>query len=96
MIKKKKEVCFHHCAALTIGILFMNELTKFIEEELGIILRRARKKKGWTMEEVAKKMGTSVDEIERIELHTGKVSLGMLQKYAEVVDKKIQLKFFNQ
>lgn len=71
----------------------MNDLTKFIEEELGALLRATREDQGLTRQEVAEKLGTTEDEIIRIETHTGKVTLGMLQKYANLLGKKVQLKF---
>jgi len=73
----------------------MDDLSKFIEQEIGIILRRARKEKGLSIEEVATALETSESDIENIELHTGEVTLGMLQKYAEFMGKNLQIKFLN-
>ena len=71
----------------------MNDLTKFIEEELGALLRATREDQGLTRKQVAEKLGVSEQEIEMLEKHSGKVTLGLLQKYANLINKKIQLKF---
>ncbi|MFQ5632802.1 MAG: helix-turn-helix domain-containing protein [bacterium] len=71
----------------------MNDLTNFIEEELGALLRSAREDQGLTRKQVAEKLGVTEEDILRIEKHAGKVTLGMLQKYADLLGKKVQLKF---
>ncbi len=71
----------------------MSELINFIEQEMGALLRAAREDKGWTRKEAADRIGVSEQEIEQIESHSGKVTLAVLQKYAEAVDKKVQIKF---
>lgn len=71
------------------------ELADFIEEELGALLRAAREDKGWTRREVAEKLGTTEEQIQQIEMHTGKVTLGFLQRYATLLGKKVQVKFFD-
>jgi transcriptional regulator with XRE-family HTH domain len=71
----------------------MKDLTDFIEQELGALLRAVREDQGLTRKEVAGKLGVTEDEILHIETHTGKVTLGMLQKYANLLGKKVQVKF---
>lgn len=70
-----------------------SELANVIEEELGALLRAAREDQGLTRDEVAARLGVTVEEIVRIEAHTGRVTLGMLQRYAELLGKKVTLRF---
>ena len=72
----------------------MDKLSRFIEEEIGLILRRARKKRGLSISQVAKALDMEAEEVEKIELHSGEVTLAMLQKYATFLDKRIQIRFF--
>ncbi len=71
------------------------ELANFIEEELGALLRAGREDKGWTREYVAARLGTTAEEIKRIEMRRGRIALGMVQKYAELLDKKVSIRFFS-
>ena len=71
----------------------MKDLTNFIEEELGALLRAAREDQGLTRQAVAEKLGVTEQDIEMIEKHSGKVTLAMLQKYADLLGKKVQVKF---
>lgn len=68
-------------------------MTEFIQEEIGALLRASREDQGITIDKAAKMVGVSVEEIVKIEKNVGTVSIGLLQRYAEVLGKKIQLKF---
>ncbi len=70
------------------------KMTEFIQEEIGALLRATREDQGITTEKAAQMMDVSVEEIVKIEKNIGVVSIGLLQRYAEVLGKKIQLKFF--
>ena len=70
-----------------------HEMTKFIQEEIGAMLRAAREDQGMSIEEAARFMHVANEEIVRIERNIGQIPLAMLQKYADILGKKIQLKF---
>ena len=69
------------------------ELTDFIMAELGAMLRATREDKGLTRIEVAEKLGMDAEDITRIEQNIGNVTLSQLQRYAEFLNKRVQLKF---
>ena len=69
------------------------KMTAFIQEEIGALLRASREDPGITIDKAAQMAGVSVEEIVKIEKNVGAVSIGLLQRYAEVLGKKIQLKF---
>lgn len=71
----------------------MDELSSFIEEELGALLRAAREDLGMTRQQAAETLGVTEADIRKIEMHSGTVTLGMLEKYAKVLGKRVQLKF---
>ncbi|KAA3619451.1 MAG: XRE family transcriptional regulator [Calditrichaeota bacterium] len=70
-----------------------HKMTEFIQEEIGAMLRATREDKGITLEQAARMMGVSVEEIVKIEKNVGLISLSHLQQYADILGKKIQLKF---
>ena len=59
--------------------------------KIGILLRQAREKEGFTQEEIARKLNTKKSAISRIENHSEDIRLSTLRKYAEALGKKIRL-----
>jgi DNA-binding XRE family transcriptional regulator len=62
------------------------------EYELALALIKARGKAGLTQAEVAKKMGTTQSVVARIESGQNPPNLKTLERYAEAVGKRIQVK----
>ena len=69
-------------------------LTNYIEEELGAMLRSAREDLGLTRADVAEKLDVSEEDIANMETRQQEMALGLLQRYAELVNKKVHVRFF--
>jgi ribosome-binding protein aMBF1 (putative translation factor) len=64
----------------------------YADFEIGVILRQAREAAGLTQEEVAQKLQTKKSAISRIENHADDVRLSTIQRYAEAVGAKLQIR----
>ncbi len=66
-----------------------------LEPEFAIIkaVIEARIKKGITQEKLAKKMGTTQSAIARLESGKANPSVSFLQKMAQAIDSKLEIKF---
>lgn len=62
------------------------------EFALAIALIKAREKSGMTQAEVARHMGTTQSVVARIESGQNPLNLKTLQRYAEAVGRRIQVK----
>lgn len=69
------------------------QMTNFIQEELGALLRATREDQGITVAQAAELLGTTEDVILNIEKNMGQIPLHLLQRYADVLGKKLQLRF---
>ncbi|MCA9731296.1 MAG: helix-turn-helix domain-containing protein [Deferribacteres bacterium] len=70
-----------------------HKMTSFIQEELGALLRATREDKGISIAQAAEMLGTTEEEIIKIEKNIGLIPLSLIQRYADVLGKKLQLKF---
>ena len=59
--------------------------------KIGVLLRQAREKEGFTQEEIARKLNTKKSAISRIENHSEDIRLSTLRKYAKALGKEIRL-----
>jgi HTH-type transcriptional regulator / antitoxin HipB len=64
----------------------------YADFKIGVILRQAREAAGLTQEEVAQKLQTKKSAISRIENHADDVRLSTIQRYAEAVGAKLQIR----
>ena len=64
----------------------------YADFKIGVILRQAREAAGLTQEEVALKLQTKKSAISRIENHADDVRLSTIQRYAEAVGAKLQIR----
>ena len=62
------------------------------EFKIGVMLRQAREKAGFTQEQLAKKMATKKSAISRIENHAEDIRLSTLGKFAEALGKSLKLR----
>jgi ribosome-binding protein aMBF1 (putative translation factor) len=69
-----------------------NYAVSYTDFKIGVILRQAREAAGLTQEEVAQKLQTKKSAISRIENHAGDVRLSTVQRYAEAVGAKLQIR----
>jgi HTH-type transcriptional regulator/antitoxin HipB len=69
-----------------------NYAVGYADFKIGVILRQAREAAGLTQEEVAQKLQTKKSAISRIENHAGDVRLSTIQRYAEAVGAKLQIR----
>lgn len=60
--------------------------------KIGALLRLEREKAGLTQEELARRMHTRKSAISRIENHAENIGLGMLEKYAAALGKRVHIK----
>jgi len=67
-------------------------MDKNIKRHLGFNIKKARKAKNWTIEELAKKIDVSKNYIYQIESGRGGFTLETLQKFATALD--VDLKYF--
>ncbi len=70
-----------------------NYAVGYADFKIGVILRQAREAAGLTQEEVAQKLPTKKSAISRIENHAGDVRLSTIQRYAEAVGARLQIRF---
>ena len=74
-------------------LAFANEFeTGYERFKLGVLLRRARQEAGLTQEEVAQLMNTKKSAISRIENHAEDIKLSTLDRFAQAIGKKLELK----
>ena len=60
--------------------------------KIGLFLKELRIKQGFTQEDIAKKLNTKKSVISRMENHAEDIRLSTLEKVAEVLGKKIQIR----
>jgi len=72
-----------------------NYAVGYADFKIGVILRQAREAAGLTQEEVALKLQTKKSAISRIENHADDVRLSTIQRYAEAVGAKLQIRLAN-
>jgi ribosome-binding protein aMBF1 (putative translation factor) len=65
----------------------------YADFKIGVILRQAREAAGLTQDEVAEKLQTKKSAISRIENHADDVRLSTLQRYAEAIGSRLQIRF---
>lgn len=59
-------------------------------------LIKARKRRGFTQEKLAKEIGTKQSVISRLETGRGNPSLSFLKKLAQALDKRLEVKFISR
>ena len=59
--------------------------------KIGVLLRQARESAGYTQEEIAKKLNTKKSAISRIENHAEDIRLSTLEKFADVLGKRLEV-----
>ena len=62
------------------------------EFKIGVVLRQARKAKGLTQEELARRLRTKKTVISRMENHAEDIKLSTLEKIAAALGKKLKIK----
>lgn len=62
------------------------------EFKVGIMLRNAREEAGLTQDEIAERLHTKKSAISRIENHAEDIKLSTLEKFAEALGKRLNLK----
>ena len=70
---------------------------KAFEEEremlnIGLALAKERQKKGWSQRDMAKRVGTSAPQISRTERTPEHTNVQTLQRYAEALGMKLNMK----
>ena len=60
--------------------------------KIGLMLRSAREKAGFTQDEIAERLQTKKSAISRIENHAEDIRLSTLEKFAEAIGKRLSLK----
>ena len=60
--------------------------------KIGVMLRAAREKAGYTQDDLAKRLSTKKSAISRIENHAEDIRLSTLEKFAEAIGKRLSLK----
>jgi len=66
--------------------------TGYEQFKVGLMLRDARERAGFTQEEIATRLHTKKSAISRIENHAEDIRLSTLEKFAEAVGKRLTLK----
>ena len=66
--------------------------TGYEQFKIGIMLREAREKAGFTQDEIAERLRTKKSAISRIENHAEDIRLSTLEKFAEAIGKRLSLK----
>jgi len=62
------------------------------EFKIGVMLKMAREEVGMTQEQLAEKLKTKKTAISRIENHAEDIKLSTLEKFAQALGKKIEIK----
>lgn len=62
------------------------------EFKIGVLLRQAREKKGITQEELAHRIKTTKSAISRVENHAEDIKLSTLDRIADALHLKLQIK----
>ncbi len=60
--------------------------------KIGVMLKQARELAGFTQEEIAEKLHTKKSAISRIENHAEDIRLSTLEKFANVIGRKLEIK----
>jgi ribosome-binding protein aMBF1 (putative translation factor) len=66
--------------------------TGYEQFKIGVLLREAREKAGFTQDEIAERLRTKKSAISRIENHAEDIRLSTLEKFAEAIGKRLTLK----
>ena len=66
--------------------------TGYEQLKIGLMLRSAREKAGFTQDEIAERLQTKKSAISRIENHAEDIRLSTLEKFAEAIGKRLSLK----
>ena len=66
--------------------------TGYEQFKVGLMLRAARERAGFTQEEIATRLRTKKSAISRIENHAEDIRLSTLEKFAEAIGKRLTLK----
>ena len=66
--------------------------TGYEQFKVGLMLRTARERAGFTQEEIATRLRTKKSAISRIENHAEDIRLSTLEKFAEAIGKRLTLK----
>ncbi|MCP3851853.1 MAG: helix-turn-helix transcriptional regulator [Gammaproteobacteria bacterium] len=59
--------------------------------KIGAVLRQARESSGMTQEQLAEKLHTKKSAISRIENHAEDICLSTLEKFAQVLGRKLEV-----
>ncbi len=59
--------------------------------KIGAVLKQARESSGLTQEQLAKKLNTKKSAISRIENHAEDIRLSTLEKFAQVLGRKLEV-----
>jgi len=62
------------------------------EFRIGVLLRQAREQAGMTQEQIARLLDTQKSAISRIENHAEDIRLSTLEKFAEAVGRRLEVK----
>ncbi len=65
-----------------------------VTEDLGGLFRRAREMAGLTQEQLAKKIGTCVSVVHRIENNKYNPTIAFLDRYAKGLGVKVEIRFW--
>jgi ribosome-binding protein aMBF1 (putative translation factor) len=66
--------------------------TGYEQFKIGLMLRSAREKAGFTQDEIAERLQTKKSAISRIENHAEDIRLSTLEKFAEAIGKRLSLR----
>lgn len=64
----------------------------YSEFKIGVLLRQAREQAGLTQEQIARVLNTQKSAISRIENHAEDIRLSTLERFAEAVGCKLEVK----
>ncbi len=72
---------------------FAKDYDKGYEQfKIGVMLKSAREEAGLTQEQLAEKLKTKKSAISRIENHAEDIKLSTLEKFAQVLGKKLEVR----